>query len=382
MQEDHLLELINKYIDQTASSAEVEELQAWYRSVDHSNVEWPGKSPQEEQRIDDKILRSLLTQIAPPSQLKALRPKRRWPAVAAAATLLLIGGSYAIWQRSHADHQQVAATVTPAAIPPGTNKATLTLADGSTLQLDDTRDGALKQEGGTLVSKQQAQLVYNITSNETIAAGTNTLSTPIGGQFQVVLPDGTKVWLNAASTLKYPTAFTEAERNVTLTGEAYFEVAPDKGKAFVVKTPEMNVQVLGTHFNVMAYANEKSVKTTLLQGAVRLVKGTQTALLKPGQQGNLGKDASTFTVMPATDPDAAIAWKNGYFSFDQTELEAVMRQISRWYNIEVVYKGDVKHKTLEGKMPNSYNLSQVLLLLKKTTDIDFKLEGRILTITP
>jgi ferric-dicitrate binding protein FerR (iron transport regulator) len=206
----------------------------------------------------------------------------------------------------------------------------------------------------------------------------NTITTPRGGQYQVTLPDGTKVWLNAESSLRFPTAFTEKERAVELTGEAYFEVATNKNKPFLIKTGQSNTRVLGTSFNIMAYNDEGPVKTTLLEGAVKIAEGGRSALLQPGEQGIFNSGSITTKTVNIR---AVIAWKDGYYFFDRTPVQSVMRQIARWYNVDIVYKGAMPKDEIVGRIPRSAYVSDVLHIME-LIGIHFKIEGRTIIVTP
>jgi transmembrane sensor len=269
-------------------------------------------------------------------------------------------------------------------VVPGGNRAILTLGNGRQIILDDAADGTLSQQGNTAVVKQAAgQLVYTVQQGNSHEVVYNTISTPAGGQYQVVLPDGSHVWLNARSSLRYPTAFNGKDRMVELTGEGYFEVnssplANTKKLPFHVKVGEMEVAVLGTHFNVMAYPDENTVKTTLLEGAVQLHHGSHIAAIKPGEEGNLDKGKSLFRVQPG-DMEGAIAWKNGLFHFENADIQTISRQIARWYDVDIVFEGQLPTRRFVGVMPRNVPLSSVIKILE-ATDVHFKINGRKLII--
>lgn len=207
----------------------------------------------------------------------------------------------------------------------------------------------------------------------------NTVSTPKGGEYQLTLPDGTKVWLNSMSTLKFPVVFAGNERKVELTGEAYFEVAKDKTKPFFVQAKDTKVQVLGTHFNISAFADETEVRTTLLEGSVKVDRGMKTIVLVPGQEASASDSKVGFTVREA-DLEKVMAWKNGYFVFRDEPLESLMKRISRWYNIEVDYKGDMGSNTFGGKFSKNSTLSELLRSLELTGTVKFKTQERRVTV--
>ncbi|MBB5438320.1 ferric-dicitrate binding protein FerR (iron transport regulator) [Pedobacter sp. AK017] len=303
--------------------------------------------------------------------------KRLWFKIA--AVLLLFAG--AIFFKVHLDTQNL-----PADVAPGGNKAILTLADGSEIILDQVGKGNLARQAGVQVVKTtNGQLVYTVkesyNSDKGIAGNlTNTISTPRGGQYQVNLPDGTRVWLNAASSLRFPLSFAKLnERKVELKGEAYFEVEKDATKPFIVRSDRQTVQVLGTHFNINSYEDEPDTKTTLLEGAVKVTAlsgaKSEQAFLKPGQQSRISSGSKPINVM-RVDPMAEIAWKNGQFFFENESIENIMKQISRWYDVEVVYEDDVAGKTVWGSVTRYANVSKVLSILELTGEIHFKVEGR------
>jgi ferric-dicitrate binding protein FerR (iron transport regulator) len=261
---------------------------------------------------------------------------------------------------------------------PGSDRAVLTLANGEEVVLDSAT-GKQMQQGNSTIHLQQGQVVYTNASAAQSEAY-NVLTTPAGGQYQLVLPDGTKVWLNAASSLRFPAGFSGQERKVELKGEAYFEVAENAKMPFVVQAGNNTVQVLGTHFNLMAYKEEPSTNVTLLEGAVRVMHTTDTALLRPGQQAKLSDD-HRIELLKVADTEKVIAWKNGYFSLNGEGTAVVMRQLARWYNAEIVYEGKVPDLKFEGSIKRSYDLSDVLAILEES-GIHFRIEGRKIVVLP
>ncbi|MEB0250185.1 FecR domain-containing protein, partial [Mucilaginibacter sp. 5B2] len=259
---------------------------------------------------------------------------------------------------------------------PGGNKAVLTLANGKTIVLDNAENGTLAKEGTTLVKKTtDGQVIYNTNAlaGDEAAPSINTISTPRGGQYQVVLPDGTQVWLNSASSLTFPTRFTGRSRQVKITGEAYFEVTKNTLMPFKVKTNRADIEVLGTHFNVMAYDDEVIMKTTLLEGAVSITSGTFSARLKPGQQAQI-KSSGQNKIINDVDVDDETAWKNGIFQFREVGIDAILRQAARWYDVPVTYNGKVPDKVFTGRISRNVKAS-VLLDILKYTGVNLKIEG-------
>lgn len=311
---------------------------------------------------------------------------RRRGLSAAAAVLIGVLGVWFFARKENAAKPDAYVSVYKNDIPPGGSKAILTLADGSAVELDDTRKSALAGQGGThIVQPEPGTLAYKAKSR---AAKTgypdtlyyNTLSTPAGGQYQVTLSDGTRVWLNALSSLKYPAAFTGQDRVVELTGEAYFEVTADAVHPFRVNAGPVQVQVLGTHFNVNAYSDESAVRTTLLEGSVRLSQGSgREILLQPGQQAQTTVQGLALAGSAAADK--AVAWKNGYFSFEGADIRTVMRQVARWYGVQVRYEGTPPSAVFGGDIERDLSLVQLLQGLSRT-NLHFRLENKVLTVLP
>jgi len=260
-------------------------------------------------------------------------------------------------------------------LAPGGNKAILTLANGAKINVGAIQNGALTAQPGTQIIKQNGQLAYEVSANgNSTKISYNTLTTPKGGQYHLILADGTNVWLNAASSLKYPTAFTGSERVVELTGEAYFEVVHNSKQPFKVKTANQTIQDIGTQFNVNAYDDEEASATTLVEGSVKIYDAKRAMLIKPGQQYLL-KSNSIAEVKSDVDIDEIVAWKNGMFQFDNADIKTIMRQISRWYNVDVEYQGQIPSSTYHGRISRNSNASAILKILQ-LSGINFTIEGR------
>ncbi len=301
----------------------------------------------------------------------------------AAAILLLLAVGITVSRLLHKKEDRKSLAIHPTDLPPGGNKAVLTLADGSKIVLDDTKRGKIAKQQNVVIDKTQSgQLVYTVddaikNAGKPVAANLiafNTIATPRGGQYEVVLPDGTKVWLNAASSLKYPTTFTGSERRVELTGEAYFEVAKNAARPFFVTASGQTVEVLGTHFNINSYFDEKAIKTTLLEGSIKVSDGKNKAVIKPGQQSIIQFINNSIIIRDA-DTEEAIAWKNGKFLFNYTDLQTIMRQLSRWYDVDVEYQGTIAPKHYSGHISRNVPVSQIFQVLK-TSGINFTISGR------
>lgn len=301
---------------------------------------------------------------------------RKWWWAAASVILLLGAGAY-FWINQANKDRQVAIQPGQNDALPGKNGAILTLDDGRKVVLDSLGNGTIAMQNGAQVNLKNGQLTYDPTGEMSGALAYNTMSTPRGRQFKVALPDGTIVWLNAASSITYPTVFTGKERNVKVTGEVYFEVAKDAQKPFTVDVNNAaTVQVLGTHFNVNSYADETAIRTTLLEGKVKVIKGTAIQTLQPGQQAAI---SDQIKVINQVNTDLVMAWKNGVFNLHQLSLAELMRQLSRWYDVEVVYTSRVPDVELYGEMGRDLNLSQVLQSLQEM-DVKCRLEGRKLIV--
>jgi ferric-dicitrate binding protein FerR (iron transport regulator) len=403
-------ELLNKYLNNACTPAEVDQLmellgedsyapetQLLLQQAFLHQLEPTGYS-------DDEALRERLEQRLNSimQQTGLEQPRRRkvrmltW-VMAAAVLVLLAGGSawfFLLKEKTVTIVSQP--VVTNNDVLPGGDKAILTLADGSKVILDSAGNGLLAQQGSAQVMKTaNGQLAYINKGTGTVVY--NTMSTPRGGQYQLTLPDGSKVWLNAASSIHYPTAFTGNERRVAVTGEAYFEVTKHAAMPFVVEVNnKARVEVLGTHFNINAYDDEPVISTTLLEGKVKFVNGGSSMVngqkdkqpsvtLQPGQQAQLPTAAAAndnIIVKNAVDIEQVMAWKNQLFRFDDAELPVVMRQLARWYDVEIVYdKKAVLSETFAGEMQRSLRLSQVLKGLEGM-NVHFKIEGHRLKVLP
>lgn len=309
-----------------------------------------------------------------------------WQRVAVAASIaLLVSAGGWFWLSRTPSVDIVKTDIKPSKaddILPGGNKALLTLDDGSTIMLDSTSNGIVAQQGGVnILKRDNGQLAYDVVQKGSEKVVYNTLSTPRGGQYQLVLPDGSKVWLNSGSTIHYPTNFTGKERRIELSGEAYFEVVKNAAMPFKVNViGKTEVEVLGTHFNINAYADEPAINTTLLEGSVRVtgLETHNTRLITPGQQAQVKADGQ-IELNKTVNIDQVMAWKNGIFNFDDADLPTVLRQLSRWYDIDIVYEGAVPQREFGGKMQRDLNLSQILRILEKN-NVHYRTEKQKLII--
>lgn len=332
----------------------------------------------------------------PGAKLVSLTGRRWWRYAAAVLFILFSAAAYFIFFNHKA--KQDMATTEPVEkrftndVAPGTEKAVLTLADGTTIALDSLANGTIAQQGNTVIMKEDGLLAYNAdTKNLSTAILYNTITVPRGGEYRsLVLADGTKVWLNAFSSMRFPTAFTAKERIVEITGEVYFEVAKNPSRPFrVFVAPPlgggggMRVEVLGTHFNVNAYSDEAVIKTTLLEGSVKIVNGKSLTLIKPGQQAQVPNTASgdgNIKVINDADVDAAVAWKNGLLVFNQADIKTILKQISRWYDVDIEYKNDIRVPKFYGEIPRTVNLSEVLKIIELNSKLQFTIEDKKVTV--
>jgi transmembrane sensor len=380
MTEDEYLDLYEKHQAGTATPAERARFEAYLGAADLPDLPW-----QEAEHGNEATTQAAIFQHLRQSGVPAPTRRRRqlWAALLACVVVLVAGvEGYWGWQHQAAPTvvQRPARPVAPVALHPGRNQAVLTLADGSTVLLDQARQGLLARQGGSQVQKTaDGQLRYAAGAAST-APLYNMVATPRGGQYQLTLPDGSQVWLNAASSLRFPVAFTGAERRVELTGEAYFEVAKDARHPFKVAARGAEVTVLGTHFDVQAYDDEPALTATLLEGAVRLDLGAQQALLRPGQQARPRPDGTI--QVRAVDVQHAVAWKNGYFVFNDEPIEAIMRQVARWYDVDVRCQGLLANKDFNGKISRYKDAADVLRVLELTGAVHFTTESRRITVQP
>lgn len=292
-----------------------------------------------------------------------LKRYRWW---AAAAVLLLVAGSTWWFRLNRTSQPAFSRQETPHKdLLPGGNRAILTLAGGRQIILDSAANGLLTQQGNARIQKlANGQLAYQRIHEKSTEVLYNTLSTPRGGQYQLTLPDGSRVWLNAASSITYPTAFTGTDRTVKITGEAYFEVVHNDRQPFRVQGGDQLIEDIGTAFNVNAYTDEPATKTTLVAGKVKVSRGSAIRVLSPGQQAQ--SKGGDLEMVAHADVEQVLAWKNGVFAFRDADLSTVMRQLARWYNINVEYDGPVPTGTFDGEIGRSLTLNQVLQGLANT----------------
>ncbi|GEP98777.1 FecR family protein [Chitinophaga cymbidii] len=319
---------------------------------------------------------------------KPLRPKlkpvaRWWWAAAAAVFLCLAAGAYFLLNPGRQSAQTAQQQQVTPEKDPGRNTAVLYLEDNSAVELDSAGNGFLTNQGGARVTLANGELAYEPQPAEgPLAVTYNRIATPRGGEFSIVLPDGTKVWLNAASSLRFPTAFNGEKREVELTGEAYLQVAEDKARPFEVKIRDVNIAVLGTQFNIMGYEDEAGIVTTLVSGSVRVTaQGHPSRLLVPGQHAVVENKTGALYVQKA-DVAEEIAWKNGSIHFESVNIRQIMRQVSRWYDVDVEYRGNVADMDFTCTVSRRDKLSKLLTLLEMTAAVHFTMEGNTIIVQP
>ncbi|WP_031530167.1 FecR family protein [Dyadobacter crusticola] len=373
--ERRLQDLFDRYYHGNATDDEKQELMDLVRSgrydalleqyLKHNWLDQAGDDTLFTKEKSNAMLSAILDAASQSAAPEKKVVRLNWLRYAAAAILLLTG--FGIWyhvQNSREESNSIAEIPKSTDVKPGGNKALLTLSDGSAIALDQVESGFVARQGNAEIRKaQEGILVYNAKTNERPGAvSINTLSTPKGGQYQVRLPDGSKVWLNASSSIRFPSVFAAAERKVEITGEAYFEVAKDKRKPFRVKFNESEVLVLGTSFNIMAYPEEGASKTTLVEGSVAIQNVGRNARLKPGQQAAILATGQIKTKY--TPVEEAVAWKNGEFYFQEASVEEVMRQLSRWYDVRIKYNGKIPVKQFTGRISRQVGLSEIVGMLR------------------
>jgi len=380
--------LLDKYIAGEASLEEEQRLLNFYGSFQKES-----ETEEEIDHIGDNIFEKIRETIDPVENdqysyrfyyLKSI-------SIAAIILLTITTGIYFYSNRNIIEPEHFAEIDVKNDIAPGYNKAILTLSDGSRISLDDAANGLLASQGNTAITKtENGQIVYEknnidktkFMSNRSVI---NTIQTPKGGKYQVRLPDGSKVWLNSASTLSYPTTFAGNERKVQLEGEAYFEISPNKSVPFRVQSGNQIVEVLGTHFNINSYDDEDYVKTTLLEGSVKVILNSKanvvsnTKLLKPGEQ-SLTKSSNSGIRIENADTEKAVAWKNGYFRFRNTPIREIMREIERWYDVELVYEGKMPTDEFTGFISNDVKISAVLKIMEESGGVKFTVKGKKLKV--
>lgn len=417
---DNIADLIIKHLQDTISADESQTLEQWITASEENRSKFNrivnGDTLREDLLLyidsDQKIRERVYAKLPEVQDSLIVTPKRNWMRwVSVAAAVLIITGASVWLTRSketpttNTPEQQVPMATT---IPAGGNRATLTLADGTVIDLDKAGNGTIATEGKTKVNKKEdGQLEYkSATGTRQSAITYNLLSTPRGGQYQLILPDGSKVWLNAASSIKYPTEFSGSERRVEVTGESYFEIVKNTEKPFKVTVLPPSggagrggeIEVVGTHFNINAYGDEQPIVTTLIEGKIKISpidvvskpsvssdinnpkpKTINYKLLNPGEEAQIS-DKADIKVRKNVDTESAVAWMKGFFDFHNANIKTVMSQVSRWYNIDVQYKSAVPAQTFEGNIDRNIPLNELLALLQQMGATKFTIEGRTVKV--
>ncbi|TYR34124.1 DUF4974 domain-containing protein [Sphingobacterium phlebotomi] len=375
MTEKEIQALIERYISGECSPEEKEFLEHWY--TDELQKRITKVEQNEAQIVKDEIWNRIVDER--PQLRKRQLAWRIWTGAAAAVLLI---GLFVTYQHQKLDEPNISkeeiATVLPEVLPGG-NKAILTMGNGKQIVLTDEADGVIEQGEGFIIRKQEDGLVsFEITEHKDNATQVNnTIETPKGGIYQVVLPDGSKAWLNSASSISFPSNFSASERKVSITGEVYFEIQRDVARPFRVQAPQQQVEVLGTKFNINAYKDEPYARTSLIEGSVKVKGATREHVLKPGFELSTSKNGNDR--VGEADIEAIMAWKEGVFQFDRVELKVLMRQMARWYDVDVIYQGAHGEDEFVGKIKRNEDIQKVLKVLRYG-NIDIALEGRKLMV--
>lgn len=361
-------ELIQRYRDNKASS---EELEVFFHLMSEGDLN---------EELEEVMNEEMLTE--EDKQRVVPLYKRSWLRVAAAVLLFAASATtYIIYSKT--DRPQVITESKPVVqdIAPGGDKAILQLADGSTIVLENTSNDSIVKQGNANIVKKDNLLAYNAVNGKSTEILFNTVTTPIGGQYQLILADGSKVWLNAASSIRFPTVFAGKQRKVEVTGEAYFEIVKNMSMPFIVVVDgRSEVEVLGTHFNINSYTDEATINTTLLEGSVNVKSNGESKIITPGQQTQVNSKGQ-IALNKEPDIEQVMAWKNGLFNFNGESIETVMRQLARWYDFSVQYEEPITEKFYV-KLNRNTNISNIFKILETTGGVHFKIEGKKITVRP
>ncbi len=394
--EDYYRQLLEKWMRAELTRHEANEILDYLKTDDSSrlllkkmqegfkqSMDQPVTIPND---ISERVQNELLKKIgdAPVIEMPARNRRFNWLRIAAAALIVIGLGSvtyFTLFKKS--TKNEFTETTLPVEkdndVEAGSNKAVLTLADGTRIELDEKAKGSLLKRGDVSVINAEGQLIYENKSTIPVEVEYNSLTSARGQSYSLVLADGSKLWLNAASSVRFPTAFTGNERRVEITGEVYFDVAKDATRPFHVKVKDMDIEVLGTQFNINSYTDEATINTTLIEGSVKVSSGINDMVrLSPGQQAQFSTPGS-LKVMKNVNVDEIVAWKNGYFHFENADLRSILRQFSRWYDIEVVFEGELKNRTFLAIVSRESSLSSVLKMLN-ANDVKFRIEGKKLIV--
>jgi transmembrane sensor len=379
-----LISIIDKWLQGKASAEELIFLEKYYDHFEKEEGISTRFSESERERLEKELLAGIWKKTEAKTPVIRIY-KRTWLRIAAAAVLILLAvGSFVFLKNNSGNEIAETENTDPSKndIAPGGNKAILTLADNSQIILDHAQNGIITKQGNTKISKlNDGQLAYTASNEKPTEVLYNTITTPRGGHYQLTLADGSKVWLNAASSIRFPATFTGKERNVEISGEVYFEVTKNAVMPFKVSVNDMNVEVLGTHFNINSYTDELSIKTTLLEGAVKITKDNNVQMLSRGQQAQMDLNGH-ISLNRNVDVQEVMAWKNGKFQFSESaDIATIMRQLSRWYDVDIEYKGEVTGH-IGGTIPRNVNASKVFEMLEMTGSVKFQIEGKKVVVMP
>lgn len=376
--------MLERYKNGTATPAEKDFIEKYFERFESEPDVLDGFSKAEreglQQEIQEKLHASMKQSTG--AKVKALPRFRKWQVAASVILFLsLIGITYMTTNRKNKQLDTGLVKEQPVKndIIPGGSRAVLTLGDNSQIILDDVKNGMIAEQGRTSILKTgDGQIAYNAEDGTDETVAYNTLTTPVAGQYKLALPDGSIVWLNASSSLHFPARFSARERRVRLTGEGYFEVKHNEAWPFIVEVEGMEVHDLGTEFNINAYPDETGIQTTLVNGLASVKNAGETVVLQPGKAAIVNAEN---TSVKNVDIAITTAWKNGMFLFKDTDIKTIMRQVARWYDAEINYKGNVPD-LFNGEIPRSVNVSELLKLLELTNRVHFVIEGKKITVTP
>ena len=388
MNKEQFIELAEKISAGIANEAELNLFNNWYYSFrNQPDSQWIEEELGDKKKIEAILLKRINQHINNGPKRAKGRVTRLSRIAAAVVLFVLSAAAWYWWQVTPMDGESTD-LVFQNDVEPGGDRAVLTLGDGTQILLNEANTGIIATEGNTSIHKSgEGMITYDAYKGEEEGSSQkldietitfNSISTPGGGQYKVVLPDGSEVWLNALSSIRFPTRFIGAQREVEITGEAYFEVKSNTNQPFWVRSGDQVVKVLGTRFNLQAYFDEGAIRTTLLEGSVSVKSGSKQVQITPGQQviNNLNENLKVKEV----DAEQAVAWKNGLFQFWNTELEEIMRQLSRWYKIEVEYVSPVYGRTFTGFISRDVTISNVLKMLEEAGDVRFGVEGNLVLV--
>lgn len=350
-----------------------------FRELSSEQLEAITRSEADQESLQASVERVYLATGIKPGPANIYMSKWRTWRWAAAVLVLAIAGAWALRLVKEKKPPLVAVHTTD--VEPGSRKATLQLGNGSTIVLDDAQNGVIANQGKTVIKKSaNGRLVYDASAATATEITYNTIATPNGGEYEVILPDGSHVWLNAASSIRFPAAFTGNFRKVEINGEAYLEIVKNAKAPFIVVSGKHSVEVLGTAFNIQSYPKEENIATTLIQGSIRIAAGKHTKVLQPGQQSLVGRNADDIRLAAEVNMEEVLAWRNGKFIFDDTNMKTVVSQLERWYNVNIDYTGMEDYR-FNGEISRNVSLSKVLKMMELTSNIHYKINDRNIYMT-